>query len=304
MRPLPPLAAIRAFEAAARHENFTRAAAELGMTQAAVSYQVRVLEERVGQPLFLREKGRVVLSEAGRRLAGPVGAALDRLRDAFAEVQGTTAGALAVSTVQTFATHWLVPRLGRFQELHPKIAVQLDTQPRLVDFESEAVDVAIRSGLGRWPGLASHLVLPMDFTPMASPALLARHGPVRRPADLLDLPIIGATDPWWVTWFAAAGVPDPRLSDRPDIRLGSQQLEGSAAMAGQGVAILTPAFFRDEIAAGRLVRPFDLACSDGHAYWLVYPRSRRNVPKIRAFRDWMLRELGPSTQDPPASADR
>jgi LysR family transcriptional regulator, glycine cleavage system transcriptional activator len=292
MSSLPPLGAIRAFEAAARHQSFTRAAAELGMTQAAVSYQIKVLEERIGEPLFLRGKGRVVLSEAGKRLAGPVGAAFASLRETFAAAREEAGGTLTISTVQTFAMHWLVPRLGRFRHERPHLAVSLDTQARLVDFAHEEVDVAIRSGLGPWPGLASHLIMRMNFAPMLAPDLIARLGAPRSPADLLRFPLIGVSDPWWETWFRAAGVPEPDLSGRTDVRLGSQQLEGSAAMAGQGVAILSPTFFADDLASGRLVQPFPLVCDDGHAYWLVYPEGRRNVPKIRAFREWACREAG------------
>lgn len=296
---LPPLAAIRVFEAAARHESFTRAAAELGMTQAAVSYQVKVLEERLGEPLFRRAGGRVVLSEAGRRLAGPVGAAFDSLRDAFARAREEASGTLTISTVQTFATHWLVPRLGGFRQERPNIAVALATEARLVDFAREEIDVGFRSGLGTWPGLVSHLMMRITFTPMLAPALIERHGMPQSPADLLGMPLIGVNDPWWTTWFREAGVPDVDLRGRTDVRLGSQQLEGSAAMAGQGVAILSPAFFRQELESGRLVQPFPLACDDGHAYWLVYPEGRRNVAKIKAFREWACREADPAAPAEP-----
>lgn len=295
MSSLPPLAAIRVFEAAARHESFTRAAAELGMTQAAVSYQIKVLEERTGEPLFLRGNGRVVLSEAGKRLSGPVGAAFEALRNAFATAREEASGSLTISTVQTFATHWLVPRLGSFRQQQPNLTVSLETQPRLVDFAREEVDVAFRSGRGPWPGLASHLMMPITFTPMLAPALIERLGIPLVPADLLRFPLIGVSDPWWATWFRNAGMADIDISGRSDVRLGSQQLEASAAMAGQGIAMLSPAFFHEELASGRLVQPFPLACEDGHAYWLVYPEGRRNVAKVRAFRDWACREAALST---------
>ncbi|WP_293853796.1 LysR substrate-binding domain-containing protein [uncultured Alsobacter sp.] len=287
---LPPLTAVRVFEAAARHQSFTRAAGELGMTQAAVSYQIKVLEERVGQPLFLRAKGRVVLSDAGERLAGPVSRAFDDLRATFATVREEASGTLSISTVQTFATHWLVPRLGSFRAERPNLAVRLDTQPRLVDFAAEDVDVGIRSGTGPWPGLASHLLMRTTFTPMMAPSLIERLGRPDGPADLLRFPLIGVTDPWWLSWFRLAGVPEPTLSAQADVSLGSQQLEASAAMAGQGVAILTPGFFGEDLAAGRLVQPFDIVGDDGHSYWLVYPQARRHVPKIKAFRDWACRQ--------------
>src|SRR4051794_17282750 len=280
MQQLPPLTAIRAFEAAARHGSFTKAAEELGTTQAAVSYQIKILEERVEAPLFLRLPRRVVLSEAGQRVAPQVREAMDLLRQAFDATRASAHGVLAISTVQTFATNWLVPRLGSFQLAHPGLAVRLDTVARLVDFTREEVDVAIRSGNGDWPGLASHLLVTANFTPMMSRSLLQRLGPKPTPAALLELPLLGASDPSWAVWFCAAGVRNPGLSSRPEIDLGSQQLEASAAKAGQGVALLTPSFFEAELERGELVQPFDLVCEDGHGYWLVYPEVRRNVPKV------------------------
>lgn len=291
MTDLPPLAAVRAFEAAARHMSFTKAAAELGMTQAAVSYQIKVLEERIGTPLFLRFPRRVVLSDTGQRLAPATSEAFEQLRTAFASARAGAQAVLCISVVTTFATNWLVPRLGSFQFAHPALAVRLDTSTRLIDFAREEFDVAIRTGDGRWPGLAAHSLLRAKFTPMLSPALMAQAGGLAAPADLLRLPILGPSDPWWRQWFDAAGVPDPRLEDRPDLQLGTQQLEGTAAMAGQGVAILTPAFFAADLAGGRLVQPFDLVRDDGCYYWLVYPEARRTVPKIRMFRDWLLAEV-------------
>lgn len=288
---LPPILAIRAFEAAARHLSFTKAAEELGMTQAAVSYQIKLLEERVGAPLFLRLPRKVALTREGEGLAPAVMEAFDLLRAAFARARESAEGILCISVVQTFATHWLAPRLGAFQLAHPTLAVRLDVSQRLVDFTREEVDVAIRSGDGKWPGLAAQHLMAADFTPMLSPALAAREGGLARPADLLRLPLLDARDPWWAQWFAAAGVTAAGLDTRPDLRLGAQHLDASAAMAGQGVALLTPAFFRDELLTGRLVQPFDLVCTDGHAYWLVYPEVRRNTPKIRAFRDWVLAGL-------------
>jgi LysR family glycine cleavage system transcriptional activator len=288
---LPPLAAVRAFESAARHLSFTKAAAELGMTQAAVSYQIKVLEERVGVPLFLRGPRQVALSEAGQRFAPAVTEAFGLLREAYAGVRNVAEGMLVISTIQTFASNWLARRLGAFQMAHPSLAVRLDTQSRMVDFSREEVDVGIRSGGGKWPGLAIHLLFRADFTPMLSPRLADSIGGIKAPADLLRLPILDPGDPWWTRWFTAAGVAADDLARRPGSSLGSQASEGSAATAGQGVAILTPALFAAELADGRLIQPFDLICDDGHSYWLVYPEARRNVPKIRAFRDWLLAEV-------------
>lgn len=290
--PLPPLSAIRVFESASRHASFTKAAEELGMTQAAVSYQIKMLEERVGAPLFLRMPRQVKLTELGERLAPSITEAFETMRTAFATLREDAEGVLTISVVATFAANWLVQRLGSFQMEHPLLAVRLDTNDRLIDFTQSEVDLAIRTGTGSWPGLVSHELIKAQFTPMLSPKLAASIGGVREPADLLRLPAIDASDPWWRLWFEAAGVADPQLRGNTQNRLGAQHLEGRAATAGLGMGILTPAFHTAEVAAGLLIQPFDLLCDDGRSYWLVYPESRRNVPKIRAFRAWIMGELG------------
>lgn len=285
---LPPLAAIRCFEAAARLQSFTRAAEELGMTQAGVSLQIKHLEERLGAPLFLRGARGVALTETGRRVAPGVSEAFAGLRAAFADLRDGAEGVLSITATPTIASNWLAPRLGAFQIAHPGIAVRLDVTSRMVDFAREEIDVGIRMGSGSWPGLEAHRLMESDYTPMVSPKLLARTGPLERPADLLKLPLIDPTDPWWMSWFAAAGVETPDLSRRTEMRVGTQNLAAPGALAGHGAAILTPAFYRDELADGRLVQPFPLVCGDDHDHWLVYPTARRRAPKIRAFRDWLL----------------
>lgn len=293
MRRLPPLAAVRAFEAAARHENFTVAAAELGMTQAAVSYQIRLLEERVGAPLFRRERGRVVLTEAGRRAAAPVSRAFDAIDAAFAELRAEDEGLLTVSTTQTFAGTWLAWKLGGFQMGHPEMAVRLLVSDTLTDFATDEVDVAIRIGVGPWEGLNADRLLEVDFTPMCSPAFLARHGGHLTPEDLLHVPMISLDDPWWRVWLNEAGVdPGGGRPSRAGVRMDSQAHWGAAAMAGQGMAVLTPLFWRNDVADGRLVRPFaQVSRRPGEAYWLVAPEHRRTVPKIKRFRDWLIAEV-------------
>lgn len=294
---LPPLAAIRCFEAAARHGSFTRAAAELGMTQAAMSYQIKILEDRVGRPLFLRGARGVTLTEAGRRLAPTVSDAFTRLRGAFEELGETAEGVLSLSVLNAFAANWLVPRLGAFQLANPRIAVRLDVSSEVVDFAREEIDVGIRTGPGEWPGLLAQRLFPVAYTPMLSPGLLQAAGPIEHPADLLKLPLIDPFDTWWVDWFVEAGVAAPDLSRRTEMQLFYQNLAGSAALAGHGVAMLTPAFFAGELASGRLVQPFAFVRRPGNHYWLVYPEARRRSPKIRAFRDWLLAAIGPDIQD-------
>jgi LysR family transcriptional regulator, glycine cleavage system transcriptional activator len=295
---LPPLAAIRCFEAAARHGNFTRAAEELGMTQAAVSYQIKVLEDRMGA-LFVRKARTVALTETGARLAPAVTAAFAALRMAFADVDPQTNSVLSISAANTFATNWLVPRLGRFRAAHPEITVKLDLTPRLIDFASGEGDVGIRSGVGPWPGLGAHFLLPLHYTAMLGPGLVARLGAPSTPADLLRYPLIEPDDPWWVDWFASAGVSMPDLSRVPGVHLGTQQLGASLAQAGEGVAILSPALFGEELASGRLLQPFPLVHTSAASYWLVHAQARQNAPKIRAFREWLLTMLAREGHHPP-----
>jgi LysR family glycine cleavage system transcriptional activator len=298
MRRIPPLSAVRVFEAAARHENFTVAAAELGMTQAAVSYQVKLLEERLGVALFRREKKRVVLTDAARRIAPQVGQAFDALDSAFASIRAEDEGLLTVSTSNTFANTWLAWRLGSFQMAHPDMAVRLLTSDALTDFAGDDVDVAIRAGRGPWPELSQDLLVHIDFTPMCSPGFMKRHGPSFVPADLLRLPLISPHDTWWSYWLHEAGVDTPDGVPRAGVRLDSQAHEGHAAMAGQGMAMLTPFFWRNDLADGRLVRPFEQVSTRGYAYWLVCPEARRGVPKIKRFREWLLAELARDLPSP------
>lgn len=292
MRSLPPLAAVRVFEAAARHENFTRAAAELGMTQAAVSYQLKLLEGRLGIPLFRREKKRVILTEAGARAAAQVTRAFDGLDAAFAGLRAETETMLTISTTETFANTWLAWNLGAFQLAHPEMAVRLVATDALADFAADEIDVAIRSGRGPFPGLHADMLFRNRFTPMCSPGFLARHGGALTPEDLLLVPQISPQDRWWMHWLREAGVEVPEGPPRPGVRLDSQAQEGAAAMAGQGVAMLTTFLWRNDVAEGRLVRLFEQVSWRGYGYWLVFPEHRRSVLKIKRFREWLLATLG------------
>ena len=301
MRKLPPLTAIRAFEAAARNENFTAAAAELGMTQAAVSYQVKALEERLGAPLFIRERGRARLSPLGARLLPALSQAFDAIEAAFATHRAEDESLLTVTTTYTFANTWLAWCLGSFQMRHTDTAVRLSTGNEVIDLRSGDADVAIRAGTGVWEGLERHLLIQSDFTPMASPACIAEAerdlGRKLEPRDLVDLTLISPEDDWWVQWFADAGVALDGTPKRRGVRLDNQANEGHAAMASQGFALLTPFFWQNDVAEGRLVTPFpDQVSTRGWAYWLVYPPERRMVPKIKRFREWLLAEIPESAR--------
>ena len=297
MRRLPPLAAIRAFEAAARHESFTAAAAELGLTQAAVSYQVKALEERLGSPLFVRERGRARLTPLGQRLLPTLSQAFDSIENAFASHREEDEALLTVTTTHTFGNTWLAWRLGSFQIEHPDLAVRLTTSNELIDLRSGEADVAIRAGPGSWEGLEHHLLFQSEFTPMASPNCIAEAqaslGRRLEPADIVHQKLINPSDDWWNQWFADNGVDvGDQLASRPGVRLDNQANEGHAAMAGQGFALLTPLLWKGDVASERLAIPFpERISARGWAYWLVYPTERRMVPKVKRFREWLIAEM-------------
>ena len=290
MRSLPPLSAVRVFDAAARHENFTQAAAELGMTQAAVSYQIRLLEERLGLSLFVRARGRVSLTDAGRRIAPLTASAFETLEEAFSGLVADDQGLLSISAAQTLASTWLAPRLGGFQVRHPDLAVRLSTDNRLVDFSTGEFHAAIRVGRGDWPGLRCQFLFRLNFSPICTADFAARHR-LDRPEQLVDLPRLSPGDHWWRDWFAAAGVAAEDTPADRGLLLDNQVMEANAAFAGAGIAMMTPMFWRTELAAGRLVQPFPTLLVSDRSHWLVFPEGRRNQPKIAAFRDWILAEV-------------
>lgn len=259
------------------------------MTQAAVSYQIKLLEERVGSPLFLRRPRGLLLTETGQRLAPDLTRAFELLRDTFADLARADS-TLTINTLHTFAAQWLAPRMGTFQLTHPQIAVRLETTSRMIDFAREEVDVVIRAGEGQWPGLAAHKLLDVRFTPMLSPRLAALIGGVNEPADILKLPLLDSRDPWWVTWLTRHNLPLDILDKQTAPSLNMQALDAEAAMADLGVALLTPAYYRNELASGRLIQPFEEVINEKSGYWLAYPEARRNVPKIKKFRDWIIGE--------------
>ncbi len=285
MRDLPPLSCIRAFEAAARHENFTRAAEELKMTQAAVSYHVKVLEDRVRGPLFLRRGRQIKLSPSGRKFAASVGQALDSLSVAFNESRQASESVLSIQAPPTLGVKWLAPRLGEFQAKHPALTVKLGANSGQFAELDEDVDVAIVGGDGRFSQCDADLLLQIKVTAMASRCLLERTG-VKTPHDLVKLPLIGRSD-HWEAWFRAAGVEDPKLSLYGSMQLATHQLASAVARTGAAAALLVPEFFQDELARGELVRPFDFDVEVDRAYWLVYRRGQGRLRKVAAFRKWI-----------------
>lgn len=288
-RQLPSLSSVRVFEAVARKLSFTLAAQELGMTQAAVSYQIKLLEGQLGGQLFLRRPRGVVLTEAGQRIVPRVTEALDLLHEAFQSELQREAETLHVSTTNGFAALWLVPRLDEFHQNHPWLIVKVETTDRVVDFAAEAVDIAIRAGRGHWPGLVARKVHDLHFAPMMSPALARRLGDVMVPEDILRLPLIDPGHPWWRAWFESHRLPIEALEKPASPSMGTQIYSLSAALEGQGVALLTPAYHRRALREGSLVQPFPELKEKEWSYWIAYPESRRRSRKIKIFEEWLLK---------------
>lgn len=287
---LPSIGAIRVFDAAARHASFTRAASELHMTQAAVSYQIKLLEDHLGAPLFRRLPRGVALTELGEQLAPAVIGAFRSMRTAFTQVHDRTARNLSITALPSIGASWLVPRLGMFQLHHPELAVRLDTSIRTIDFDAEPFDVGLRGGDGTWPGLESDLLLRHVLTPLCSPAVastLAR----RSPKALLEHRLLGKPDDWR-QWFAAAGLANVELPRRREVDYDIDQFNVTAASEGHGIALASPDVFGREIETRRLARPYEVSipAKEVGDFWLIYPTARRLAPKIVAFRRWILAE--------------
>lgn len=292
---LPPLNALRTFEAAARHLSFTKAAGELFVTQAAVSHQIRALEEHLGALLFRRMNRALVLTDEGQALLPAVREAFDRLSAGVRRVQDLCCGgALTISTTPSFAASWLAGRLARFQALHPEIELQLSATARLVDFAREGVDCGIRYGMGDWPGLVGDRLFQTALLPVCSPLLLDGAKPLRRPEDLAQHTLLHALDDPddWRLWLRAAGVDgvDPTRG----LKFDSVPLVVQAAIRGAGVGIGGRQLVEAELAEGRLVAPFDLEVPDACAYYFVAPEAADDQPKVVAFRTWLLAEVASS----------
>ena len=286
---LPSLTGLRAFEAAARHLSFTRAAEELNVTQTAISHQIRRLEDQLGLKLFVRRHRALGLTQAGAAYLPAVSGAFDDLRRATARVTAVRdEGVLTVSTLPTLAAKWLVPRLMEFQSRHPDIEVRLTTSTALVDLRRDDVDLAIRYGRGDWPGMRADFLMNDELFPVCAPAYTEAAGPLQTPADLANHTLlhVSPNPESWHQWLTAAGFPD--LQGRRNITFDLQLTALEAAMDGMGVAIARSRTAERDLQAGRLVRPFALATPAIAGFYVVVPEEEAEIPKIAAFRDWLL----------------
>ena len=286
--PLPPIHAIRVFETAARLGNFTRTGDTLGMTQAAVSYQIKLLEDRLGFALFERKARHVELTPRGARLAQGTSEAFRLLERTFRDVREDRDSVLSVTALPTFCSNWLVPRIGAFQLAHPQLAVRIDSRSDLVDIRGGEADIGIRIGKGDWPGLEVRHLFEDRTAPLVPAQAVARFGPFEKPEDLLKLRLFGPIH-WWRAWMAECGVDPDRLPERPALALETQTMEVAAAMAaGDAASIVTPIYFAEQIASGTLVQPFTHESPHTHSHYLVFDPARAREPKIKAFIEWML----------------
>jgi LysR family glycine cleavage system transcriptional activator len=289
-RRLPPLNALKAFEAAARHESFTRAAEELCVTQGAVSHQVKALETELGLKLFNRERQRLVITEAGRAYLVVVRDAFDRIAGGTERLlQRQSGGALTVSTSPNFAAKWLVHRLGRFAEAHPEIDLRVSASLHHVDFAREDIDLAVRHGDGAAPGLHVTRLCAEELFPVCSPKLLDGRSPQRTLSDLKRFTLLHVNDrQGWSQWLDFAGMPGVDASRGPVLSQASMAID--AAVDGQGIALARTALAAWDLIGGRLVRPFAVAMPASYAYWIVCSKAVAKLPKIVAFSDWLLAE--------------
>lgn len=290
---LPPIAALRALESAARHLSYTRAAEELHVTQSAVSHQIRHIEDMWGVKLFNRKGRRLMLTRPGQAVAPVVRDFIERMTSTLAELQSEgDRGSMKVSLLQSFAFKWLVPRLGNFNDQHPGVDVWISTTESLVGFDDEGLDIAIRLGHGDYPGLDATLLLSEYVFPVASPVFLNKHSVPAEPADLLSFPLLyrHAVDicPRWRDWFADAGVEVsslPKGTHFPDTSMSVQ-----AALDGQGIALARSAHVQDDLEAGRLIKLFNVYSLSQVAYYIVCPQEHLARPRVAAFKEWLLME--------------
>ncbi len=299
MRAPEHLNALRAFEASARHESFSAAASELHVTPAAVGQLVRSLEDWLGTPLFYRGttgRTRLVLTDAARRGLPDIHAGFDRLSLGVARLKEGSTGALTVTVSPAFAAKWLLPRLERFQAAWPETDVRLHVSIETLDFVTLGIDVGVRYGAGNWPSLTADKLLDEEVFPVASPALLRQHRRLRKPSDLTGLRLIHDVSVdarsgfmTWDAWLESAGAKG--VATKRGLRINNSAAVLQAAIDGQGVALARSIMARDDLAAGRLVRLFpEIEIASALAYYVVYRPECAALPKLVAFRDWLVRE--------------
>lgn len=291
---LPSLNGLRAFECAARHMSFTRAAEELNVTQTAISHQIRRLEDELGVRLFMRLKDGLALTEEGNAYLPGIRAAFLELRYSTEKLlESSNNSVLTISTLVSVASKWLLPRLPSFREAHPQIDVRISASTEWVDFRKGGIDAAIRYGDGNWPGLRADWLMSDEIFPVCSPRLLNGDKPLKTPADLVHHPLLqvsGVTANDWNDWLHAAGQP-PLTAKGPRLTFDLAMMAVQTAIDGQGVCIGRSTYVDDDLRAGRLVAPFDLRLKSASGFYLVTRHDQAESKKIVAFRGWLSQVL-------------
>lgn len=293
-RRLTHLNGIRAFEAAARHMSFAKAAEELNVTPAAVSQQIKTLEDFLGIALFRRTRRALFLTETGQAILPAAREGFDLLASALTRARASSArDQLVISVTPSMAAKWLMPRLEAFIAAHPDIDVRIDTNSRVVDFAREAVDVALRYGTGDWPGLAVTPLVSESIFPVCSPRLLKGKHPLRTIGDLRHHTLIhdstlpqGGAFPSWAVWLEAAGA--PAIDSSRGLHVNASMLAIQAAVDGQGVALGRSLLVEDDLERGTLVKPFDVVLPLRYAYYVVHPKQLPKDSRVPVFRRWVL----------------
>ena len=298
-RRLPPLNGLRAFEASARYLSFTKAAEELNVTPAAVSQQVKSLEEYFGVQLFKRLTRALMLTDSGQLVLPILQEGFDKLAEADRILRSRQdKRILTVSLAPSFGAKWLVPRLDRFRRAYPDYDIRIDATDTRADFRRDNVDIALRYGRGDYRGVVSECLISDTAVPVCSPRLLEHEHPLREPADLryhtllhIQWKMENDAAPNWRMWLKAAGLTDIAFDRGPQFSMESMAIQ--AAIEGQGVALISTALVDEDIAARRLIHPFpdDVNQQTNFSYYLVYPEAHLQRPKVAAFRDWVMREI-------------
>ncbi|MCW8891035.1 MAG: transcriptional regulator GcvA [Sedimenticola sp.] len=290
---IPPLNAIRTFEAAARHLSFSLAAEELHVTASAVSHQIKTLEAFLEVKLFKRQPRQVTLTPEAEAYLPAIRMGLEQISEATRRMINRQDSVIRINLAPAIAGGWLIPRLYDFYNQHPEVEVEITTSMKLVDFTRSDVDLAVRFGKGQWQGLTSHLLITEELIPVCSPHLMDKANYPETPEALLKLPLLHvrpkATD--WQEWFKAAGITHKALKMGAGFQ--SSPLMLDAVEAGLGYGIASRHVIEQELATGRLIIPFDISVTGSNGYYLVYPENRFNDYKVQLFREWVLSLLKP-----------
>ena len=287
----PSLNFLHTFESVARHLSFTNAAKELFVTQAAVSHQIKALEDYLGVKLFHREKRKVFLSEEGQKLLPSVVSGLQGIADSLENIRNYDAeDTIVVGVGSSFSANWLVHHLGAFYQKYPEVNLHMKISNNDPDFVADGTDLAVVWGKGDWQGLMCEQLMVVEFTPVCSPELLKKTHPLKTPEDLIHYPLLDDPDyEVWQEWFEEAGIQERKYKRRTVIRDSNVLI--NSTLDGHGIALCAVGIVQEYLDSGRLIRPFELSITGGGFYYLVYPEKALRKPLVRLFKDWLIKEV-------------